>query len=140
MDDADRYRCRRIYLKPSDDPAYQAEAACDALANIDGILLAEPFNAHSIHIIYSLDKLTFDIVIELLHELEFSTDKSLLLSLRNSIFCFLEDNARDNMDVDVTACEQDATEATDSGEALPETARTDTPAQEDEEKYWDDYH
>ena len=127
MDDADRYRCRRIYLKQSDNPAYQAEAACDALTNIEGILLAAPFSAHCIHIIYSLDKLTFEIVVELLDELEFETDKSLLLSLRNTIFCFLEDNARDNMHIDVTEFQQDESETPD------------TPQQLDDEKYWDDY-
>ncbi len=62
MDDADRYRCRRIYLKQSDNPAYQANAACDALVNIEGILLATPFNDYGLHIIYSLDKLSFEIV------------------------------------------------------------------------------
>jgi hypothetical protein len=127
MDDEDRYRCRRIYLKQSDNPAYQAEAACDALTNIEGILLAAPFSAHCIHIIYSLDKLSFEIVIELLDELEFETDKSLLLSLRNTIFCFLEDNARDNMHIDVTEFQQDESESAD------------TPQQQDNEKYWDDY-
>ena len=128
MDDADRYRCRRIYLKQSDNPAYQAEAACDALTNIEGILLAAPFSAHCVHIIYSLDKLSFEIVVELLDELEFETDKSLLLSLRNTIFCFLEDNARDNMHIDVTEFQQDESESPD------------TPQQQDDEKYWDDYH
>ena len=140
MDDADRYRCRRIYLKPSDSPAYQAEAACDALANIDGIVLAAPFDAHGIHIVYSLDKLSFEIVIELLHELEFKTDKSLLLSVRNTLFCFLEDNARDNMHIDVTEFEQDAAEAPDVADTPVESARPDSPAQTDDEKYWDDYH
>ena len=128
MDDEDRYRCRRIYLKQSDNPAYQAEAACDALTNIEGILLAAPFSAHCVHIIYSLDKLSFEIVVELLDELEFETDKSLLLSLRNTIFCFLEDNARDNMHIDVTEFQQDDSESPD------------TPQQQDNEKYWDDYH
>jgi hypothetical protein len=127
MDDEDRYRCRRIYLKQSDNTAYQAEAACDALTNIEGILLAAPFSAHCIHIIYSLDKLSLDIVVELLDELEFETDKSLLLSLRNTIFCFLEDNARDNMHIDVTEFQQDDSEGPD------------TPQQQDNEKYWDDY-
>ena len=127
MDDADRYRCRRIYLKQSDNPAYQAEAACDVLTNIEGILLAAPCNAHCIHIIYSLDKLSFEIVIELLDELEFETDKSLLVSLRNTIFGFLEENARDNMQVDVTEFQQDDSESPD------------TPQQQDDEKYWDDY-
>jgi hypothetical protein len=127
MDDEDRYRCRCIYLKQSDNPAYQAEAACDSLTNIEGILLAAPFSAHCIHIIYSLDKLSFEIVIELLDELEFETDKSLLLSLRNTIFGFLEDNARDNMHIDVTEFQQDDSESPD------------TPEQQDNEKYWDDY-
>ena len=127
MDDADRYRCRRKYLKQSDNPAYQAEAACDALTNIEGILLAAPFSVHCIHIIYSLDKLSFELIIELLDELEFATDKSLLLSLRNTIFCFLEDNARDNMHIDVNEFQQDDSESPD------------TPQQQDNEKYWDDY-
>ena len=139
MDDADRYRCRRIYLKQSDNPAYQAAAACEALANIDGILLAAPFSDHCIHIIYSLDKLNFEIVTELLHELEFETDKSLLISLRNTIFSFLEDNARDNMHIDVTAFQQE-----DPGNPEPTLQAEDPQAsdpipQQDDEKYWDDY-
>jgi hypothetical protein len=128
MDDADRYRCRRIYLKQSDNPAYQADAACDALVNIEGILLAKPFNVSGIHIIYSLDKLTFEIVTELLNELEFETDTSLLISLRNTIFSFLEDNARDNMHVDVTEFQQG------------EDEHPEIPHQQGDEKYWDDYH
>jgi hypothetical protein len=139
MDDADRYRCRRIYLTQSDDSAYQAEAACDALANIEGILLAAPFSVHCIHIIYSIDKLTFEIVMDLLHELDFETDKSLLLSLRNTIFCFLEDNARDNMDIDVTEFQQDEPEDPESPSQQADLENADPAVQQSEEKYWDDY-
>jgi hypothetical protein len=127
MDPADCYRCRRIHLKPGDDPAFQAQAACEALTSIEGILLASPFNIHCIYVIYSLDKLSFDIVIELLNELEFETDNSLLISLRKTIFGFLEDNARDNMHVDVTEFQQEDADSED------------TPQQPDNEKYWDDY-
>jgi hypothetical protein len=127
MQDADRYRCRRIYLKHSDDPAYQAHAACEALINIDGILLASPFGTHGAHIIYSLDKLSFEIIIELLAELEFETDDSLLLTLRNTIFCFLEDNARDNIQIDVTQFQQDNGEIEEI-------------MQPDNDQYWEDYH
>lgn len=127
MDNADRYRCRRIHLKQSDNPAYQANAACDALVNIEGILLATPFNDYGIHIIYSLDRLSFEIVIELLNELEFETDNSLLISLRNTIFGFLEDNARDNLHVDVTEFQQDESDDPESSQ------------QKDNDKYWDDY-
>jgi hypothetical protein len=127
MDDADRYRCRHIHLKQSDNPAYQADAACAALTNIDGILLAAPFSESSVHIIYSLDELTFEIVIELLIELDFVMDDSFLISLRNTIFCFLEDNARDNMHTDVTELQQE------------DSANPEIPHQ-DNDKYWDDYH
>ncbi|MGB5329253.1 MAG: hypothetical protein WBO58_13615 [Gammaproteobacteria bacterium] len=127
MDDADRYRCRHIHLKQSDNPTHQADAACAALTNIDGILLAAPFSEYSVHIIYSLDKLTFEIVIELLIELDFVMDDSFLISLRNTIFCFLEDNARDNMHIDVTEFQQE------------DSANPEIPHQ-DNDKYWDDYH
>jgi hypothetical protein len=127
MDDADRYRCRHIHLKQSDNPAHQADAACAALTNIDGILLAAPFSEHSVHIIYSLDKLTFEIVIELLIELDFVMDDSFLISLRNTIFCFLEDNARDNMHIDVSEFQQE------------DSTSPEIPHQ-DNDKYWDDYH
>ena len=127
MDDADRYRCRHIHLKQSDNPAHQADAACAALANVDGILLAAPFTVDRVHIIYSLDKLSFEIVIELLGELDFELDDSFLISLRNTIFGFLEDNARDNMHIDVTEFEQE------------DSTNPEIPHQ-DNEKYWDDYH
>lgn len=140
MDDADRYRCRRIYLKPGDDPALQAQAACEALANIEGILLAAPFDTHCIHIIYSLDKLSFEIVIELLNELEFETDDSLLISLRNTIFCFLEDNARDNMHVDVTEYQQDGGDSDEMERLAGDDDSREIPQDPDNEKYWDDYH
>ena len=120
MEDADRYRCRRIQLKPSDNPALQADAACEALANIEGIVLASPFDTHGIQIIYSLDRLSFEIIIELLNELEFETDSSLLISLRNSIFCYLEDNARDNMHVDLTEFQQEDGDVTDMAQPSEE--------------------
>jgi hypothetical protein len=127
MDDADRYRCRHIQLKQSDNPAHQADAACAALTNIDGILLAAPYSEHNVHIVYSLDKLTFEIVIELLSELDFLMDESFLISLRNTIFCFLEDNARDNMHIDANEFQQE------------DSANPEIPHQ-DNDKYWDDYH
>ena len=128
MDPEERYRCRRIYLKQCDDPAFQAHSACEALTHIEGILLASPASSHCLHVIYSLDKLSFEIVIEVLNELEFETDDSLLISLRNTIFGFLEDNARDNMHIDVTQFQHEDDET-------PEV-----PPHEDNEKYWDDYH
>jgi hypothetical protein len=125
MEEADQYRCRLINLKPNDDPDHQAEAACEALANIDGILLAAPFSKHSVHIIYALDSLTFEIIIELLTELNFELQDSILVTLRNTISCYLEDNARANMHLDITEFQESEGE---SQEVTP-----------DSNKYWEDY-
>ena len=127
MEEADRYRCRYIYLKPGDNPALQAEAACAALVNIDGILLAAAHSDFSVHIIYSLDELSFQIVIDLLAELEFELDNSFLISIRKTIYGYLDDNARDNLHLDA-AGEQDDDFA----------GRDITP--EDTDQYWKDYH
>ncbi|MDH3537134.1 MAG: hypothetical protein OER87_15430 [Gammaproteobacteria bacterium] len=126
MEDADRYRCRRIYLKQSDDPACQACAACEALAGIDGIVLAAPHSEHSVHIIYSLDKLSFEIVIALLVELEFEMDNSFLNSLRNTIYCYLEENVRDKLQDEAPEDKHDDPES-------PEIPH------QDQEHYWEDY-
>ena len=127
MEDADRYRCRHIYLKQSDDPSLQAEAACAALTHLDGILLAAAHDEYCVHIIYSLDELTFEIVIDLLGELEFELDNTFLRSLRNTIYSYLEDNARDHMPNEAG----NGHASTDEHPEIPHP---------DNEQYWKDYH
>ncbi|UCH39738.1 MAG: hypothetical protein JSU67_16555 [Gammaproteobacteria bacterium] len=127
MEDVDRYRCRHIYLKQSNNPALQAKAACAALANLDGILLAAPHSEHCVHIVYSLDQLTIEIVIELLGELNFEMDNTFLRSLRNTIYTFLEENARDNLHIENTEGQQDNAE----NHEIPH---------QDNDQYWEDYH
>ena len=128
MEEAEQYRCRRIFLKSDGDPARQAQAACAALANIDGILLAAPHSDDSVHIIYSLDKLSLEIITDLLHELEFATESSLLIRVRDTIYCYLEDNARADRPFDISEFE---IEEDDASPAMPP---------HDDDKYWDDYH
>ncbi|MFV2030880.1 MAG: hypothetical protein ACC663_00160 [Gammaproteobacteria bacterium] len=127
MDAFEHYRCRHIYLKASDEASKQAEAACHAVAGIEGILLAAPIDTSSIHLIYSLNYFSFELIIDLLGELGFECENSVLLSLRNTIYQFLEENARDNMALDTLCFE----------EKLPE--HQDIPHQSTE-KYWEDYH
>jgi hypothetical protein len=129
MDDTDQYRCRLIYLKPTDDITKQAEAACEAVAGIEGIILAAPSDSHSVHLIYSLNNLSFELLTDLLNELGFELDNSILLGLRNTIFEFLETNVRDNMHIDVTKFQEDSDE--DEAADLP---------RQSSDKYWEDYH
>ncbi|MCP4430129.1 MAG: hypothetical protein GY806_04045 [Gammaproteobacteria bacterium] len=126
MDDISCYRCRLFYLRPSTNPDKQAEAACEVLAGTEGVLLAAPTSAQSIHLIYSLNHLSFELLTDLLTELGFELDKSILLCLRNTIFQFLEDNARENMHVNVADFE------------VPCESSNQVPNQSTD-KYWDDY-
>jgi hypothetical protein len=127
MEDTDHYRCRLIYLRPSADLSKQAEAACDKMAGIEGILLAAPADQHSIHLIYSLDHLSFELIVDLLDELGFEMDDSILLALKKTIYCFLDTNARENMHIDVTQFEEEPADTPD----IPHQSS---------EKYWEDYH
>ncbi len=127
MEDTDHYRCRLINLRQSADPLKQAEAACDRLAGIEGVLLATPFDQHSIHLIYSLDHLTFEMIIDLLNELEFDMDDSILLALKKTIYQYLDTNARENMHIDVTQFEEESVDP-------PEIPH------QSSDKYWEDYH
>ena len=127
MDDTDHYRCRLIYLTETADQSKQADAACDALAGIEGVLLAAPVDQYSIHLIYSLDHLSFELIIDLLNELGFEVDDSILLTLQKTIYQYLDTNARENMHIDVGHFEEKPTE-------IPEIPH------QSPDKYWEDYH
>ena len=126
MDDTGFYRCRLFYLRQSADPAKQAKAACEILAGTEGVILAAATSHNSIHLIYSLNHLSFELLTDLLSELGFELDNSILLSLRKTIFQFLEDNARDNMHPDISEFEQHFQDH-------PEMPH------QNSDKYWDDY-
>jgi len=66
-------------------------------------------------------------VVDLLDELGFKTDDSILLTLKKTIYCFLDTNARENMHIDVTQFEEEPADKPD----IP---------QQSSEKYWEDYH
>ncbi|MEE8365421.1 MAG: hypothetical protein V3R76_06525 [Gammaproteobacteria bacterium] len=127
MDDFEHYRCRHIYLKQSDEASKQAEAACNAVAGLEGMLLAAPTDTHSLHLIYSLDHISFELISDLLDELGFECEESILLSLRITFYQFLEENARDNMDIDVASFEETSSEVHEIPHQSPD-------------KYWEEYH
>ncbi len=126
MEDIENYRCRLFYLRQSTDPEKQAEAACEVLAGTEGVVLAAAASQHSIYLIYSLNYLSFELLTDLLTELGFELEDSFLLSLRKTIFQFLDDNARDNMHIDVTRLQEHC----DATSVIPHQTS---------DKYWDDY-
>ena len=127
MEDTDHYRCRLIPLRQTADAAKQAEAACNALAEIEGVLLAAPADSCSIHLIYSLDQMSLELITDLLDELGFELDNSIMVTVRKTIYEFLDENARENMHIDVASFEEENHEVAD----LPHASS---------DKYWEDYH
>ena len=128
MEDPDRYPCRRIYLKQGNDPALQARAACEALTHVDGIELAAPHDSNCVHVIYCLDQISFEIIVELLIELDFELEDSFLMSFRNTIYCYLDNDEQD--------CRQPGPAAEKSEQGETDIERPEP----DKEQYWDDYH
>ena len=78
----------------------QAEDACSALRSIKGVHDAKPVNNHRLKLTYSLEHLTFELIEDLLRELGFYLDNSILAVIRRNIFQYLEDNAREKIHLD----------------------------------------
>ena len=97
------------------------------LAEVEGILLAAPFDSCSIHLMYSLNQISLELVTDLLDELGFELDNSILVTVRKTIYQFLDANARDNMHLDLASFQ----EKPDETPEIPHQSS---------EKYWDDYH
>jgi len=126
MDDKASHRSRLFYLRQSADPARQAEAACKALTGVKGVVSAEAVSTNSIQLVYSLNYLSFEIVTDLLLEIGFKLDHSIVSSLRKTLLKFLEDNARDHMHSDTSEYPH------------PLQGYTEIPHQKSN-KYWDHY-
>lgn len=104
----------------------QATEACAVLRGINGVYDAQPINSHRLSLTYSLEYLSFELIEALLKELGFYLDNSIFAIIRRNIYQYLEDNAREKIQVDEDkqslVCQVDP------------QMRNDEP-----EKYWDKY-
>lgn len=126
MDDQIHIRTRLVCLTRNGDES-QAEEACAALRNIKGVHDAQPVNNHRLSLTYSLEHLTFELIEDLLRELGFYLDDSVFALIRRNIFQYLEDNAREKINLD----EQEKQKL---------VCPVDSEMPHDEpEKYWNDY-
>ena len=66
-------------------------------------------------------------MVDLLVELDFELDSSFLISIRQTIYGYLEDNARDKLQLDTEAADKEEADVSD----IP---------QQDNDQYWEDYH
>ena len=126
MDDAS-YICRRkVCLADNGDQALATEA-CAALLGIQGVFGAVPISPTSLELSYSIKHLSFDLIEELLKELGFYLDNSVMAILRRNIYQYLEDNLRERLRVD------------EEGQALACDAESPQEEGPEPEKYWSNY-
>ena len=117
---------RRVVCLARTGAAHQASEACAALRGVKGILLAEPINRHRLKLVYSLEHLSFELVEALLRELGFKLDGNIFAVIRRNFYQYLEDNAREKMQVE----EQEHELVCDVDADLPH---------DEPEKYWHKY-
>lgn len=124
----ERYiRTRRVCLAHNDD-RQQAEKACASLRGIKGVMSAEPLNERQLMLSYSLRHLSFELIEGLLKELGFYLDNSLPATIRRTVYQYLEDNAREQLQL-----EQEE-------QLLSCSVRFGESSAPEPEKYWSDYH
>ena len=114
-----------VCLKPG-IKGKQAEEACIALKGIRGVYHVYPLNPRRIHLTYSLELLSFELIEDLLIELGFYLDNSIIARIRRTLFQYLEDNVREKLHVD----EEDHSLVCQIDAGLEH---------EEPEKYWNDY-
>ncbi len=125
MDDDIHIRERKICLAQNGEKT-QAADACAALRGIKGVYDAQPISSSRLTLSYSLEHLTFELVEELLKELGFFLDKSIPAMIRRNIYQYLEDNAREKIEV----IEENQTLVCDIDPELP---------REELDEYWNNY-
>jgi len=128
MDDKYLIHHRKVCLKKLQSSPSQAEKACTALSSIRGMINADPISECRIKLSYSLEHLSFNLIEELLEELGFHLDRSLLPTIRRMVYQYLEDNAREHLSFEEGEDEQNL------------VCKIDHPVSHEEpEKYWTNY-
>jgi hypothetical protein len=94
------YVRRRIVCLARDGSSKKAPEACATLRGVKGIQLAEPVNDYRLRLVYSLEQLSFELIEGLLRELGFKLDQRIFAMVRRSIYQYLEDTAREKMQLE----------------------------------------
>lgn len=90
----DPVKCREIgFCNPHPDPQ-QALSAMQVLADIDGIIRATipDCSRNAIHVSYDLSHISLYVIEDLLSELGFHLDNSLLTKLKRALYYYTEEN------------------------------------------------
>ncbi len=119
-------RERKVCLDRKADKS-QVVKACAALRSLQGVFHAQPVSNHRLTLTYSLKHISFELVEALLKELGFHLDNSIFAIIRRNIYQYLEDNAREKLQLE----DQEHSLVCDLHAELPH---------DEPEKYWNNYH
>jgi hypothetical protein len=125
---------KRIVCLADNGTQSQAEEACAALIGIRGVQQARPLSKNRISLIFSLEYLSFELIESLLKELGYTLDHNIFIVIRRHIYQYLEDNAREKMELK----RQEEHQQERNQQVLMCNIDTDLPHDEPE-KYWNNY-
>lgn len=95
--DADRYKHRRILFNALHPHGDQAQQAALFLADVPGVLKAEPASELLLAVSYDLLEVTLEEIEEALAELGLHLDNSLMHRLRHALYHYTEETFRANL-------------------------------------------
>ena len=96
ISDADRIKRRLIPFSELHPTPDQAQVAAVFLADVPGVLRAEPLDPRSVAVSYDLLMITLEDIDEALRELGLHLDNNLMMRLKRALYYYTEDTIRAN--------------------------------------------
>ena len=91
---------REIRFCPLHHDRSQAHSASLLLADLEGVHRVVPLDPHVMQISYDVSHLTLHMLEEVLNELGFHLDNSLMVKLRRALYYYTEETQRANLGLD----------------------------------------
>ena len=82
----------------------QAHSASLVLSDVEGVQLLRPHNSYLLHISYEITALNLNLIEDVLIDLGFHLDNSLIVKLKRALYYYTEEVERANLGVDDCGC------------------------------------
>lgn len=82
----------------------QAHSACHVLHDVEGIHHVQPLESHLLQISYDVSHISLSIIDEVLVELGFHLDNSLLHKLKRALYYYTDETQRANLGLEGACC------------------------------------
>ena len=95
---------RQIHFCPFHPDQQQAHSASLLLSDVEGIRLLRPQHAHLLHVSYDITLLNLNLIEDVLIDLGFHLDNSLIVKLKRALYYYTEEVERANLGIDECGC------------------------------------